>query len=319
MKHVKILKRPSATPPQTPSARVQREVTQLLESALQRERNRLEASFRQRQDMLLRAVSDVLNETLERVVATAAQRETETLMQAFLNLQESSPKATVSQEDTTAAKENFIKAFEQNVLPEFERAIATMLNSLSKNVEQAVDEKLLEPSQSVVTSLESAADDIRGAKSAVADMAASGESADLAAVQEALDAGNVKEALSLCSGKSTAVKAKAVSGILDSSVRPEDAMGGVVPSMLDLVNFAALLSMDLTDRTEARLAWLYEIITLMDDAEGADGDELESLKRRLSGTIDRLLDFQKNGSPAPGEAKHAKLLIRVLKAHLSGM
>ncbi|KAI0564207.1 hypothetical protein FGB62_29g210 [Gracilaria domingensis] len=201
-----------------------------------------------------------------------------------------------------------------------------MLGTLSKHVEQAVHDTLLSPSACVVTSLESAADKLRSAKGAVADMAHDEEAADLAAVQAALDAGNIKRALVLCGGKSIRVKAKAVSGVLDSSVRPEDAMGGPVPSMGNLVRFAAVLSMELSERTEARLAWLYEIITLMDDAEcgGADADadadaDTEGMKRRLAGTIERLSEFQTTGTPAPAEAKHAKLLLRVLKAHLNGM
>ncbi|CAN8075396.1 unnamed protein product [Agarophyton chilense] len=319
MKNVKILKRPTSTPPQTPSVRVERELTQLLESALQRERARLEASYRQRQDMLLRAVSDVLNNTLERVVTAAARREIETLMQAFLSLQESAPKPVVSEEEVALAKQHFISAFERTALPQFERSIATMLTSLSKNVEQVLDDKLLSPCASVVTSLEGTADKIRSAKSVVADMSLDEESADLAAVQAALDAGKIKEALTLCTGKSIKVKAKAVSGVLDSSVRAEDAMAGAVPPMVDLINFAAVLSMDLTDRTEARLAWLYEIISLMDDTESGNEADMESIRRKLVGTIERLSEFQKNGTPAPAEAKHAKLLIRVLKAHLNGM
>lgn len=301
------------------------EITTLLESALQRERSRLEATYRARQDALLRAVSTVLNESLERAVQTAARRETDALIQAFSKLSHApqQPDLEITSEMTAATRESFAAAFETAVLPAFEGALAEMMRGLAGVVESEVDDKLIKPANGVIGSLETAADSIRSVKSDVADLSADSDIADAAAVQKALDDGNIREALQLCVGKSVAVQAKAVSGVLDAAVGPEEAFGGIVPPMADLVKLAAVLSMDLGDRTDARLTWLYEVVTLMDDAEeehdAAEREGVESSKRRLEGTIQRLSEFQKNGAPGPAEAKHTKLLIRVLQAHLNAM
>lgn len=305
----------------------------MLESAMTRERSRLEATFRTRQDALLRAISTVLNDNLERVVTTAAKRETEALVGSFAKLvaAKSHPQdanngaASRPEPDASAVAETrtaFAAAFEKAALPAFEKAVADMLAALAASVEASIEERLVGPAGGVVTALEGAADSMRAAKGAVADISVDSEAADIAAVQTALDENDVHRALTLCIGKSVRVRSKAVSGVLDSTVGPEQAFVDDVPPKVVLVRFAALLAMDLADRTEARLSWLYEIVTLMDDAaecDPGDTDLLDLSKRLLTGTIEKLSDFQTNGTLAPAEAKHVKLLIRVLKAHLNSM
>lgn len=337
MKQVKILKRPTAPPappgPLSPSDRVSKEVSALLEASLARERNRLEALYRARQDALLRAISAVLNDSLERAVSTAAKRETDALVSSFAKLvagqtaagleSRSANARQLDEESITAMRTSFASAFEKSVLPEFERAVAAMLAGISGAVDSQVEEKLVIPSSCVVTALEAAADAMREAKSAAAtvDLKVDDDAADLVAVQEALDKGDVKAALMCCEGTSVRVQAKAVSGVLDTDVSPEKAFEGTVPQRSNLVGLAALLSMDLADRTEARLSWLYEIVTLMDDSEEYPDDPavIDAARRRLVATIQKLSDFQQNGNLAPSDAKHVKLLIRVLKAHLKAM
>lgn len=337
MKQVKILKRPTApavpTGPLTPSARVSAEVSTLLEASLTRERNRLESLYRARQDALLRAISSVLNDTLERAVSTAAKRETDALVSSFAKLVAGQTAASLEsgasnmkqldEEAVAAMKKSFADAFEKSVLPEFEKSVATMLAGISGAVDLQVEEKLVLPSGGVVTALEGAADAMRDAKGAAAnmDLKFDDEAADIAVVQAALDEGDVRTALLSCIGKSVAVQAKAISGVLDTNVGPEKAFEGGVPMRANLVTLAALLSMDLGDRTEARLSWLYEIVTLMDDSEEypPDPDTIDAARRRLVGTIQKLSDFQQNGNLASSDAKHVKLLIRVLKAHLNAM
>lgn len=319
MKQVKILKRPSSTPPpQTPLDRATGQLSQLLESALQRERTRLETIYRTRQDALLRAVSTVLNDTLERVVTTAARRETEALTNAFTNLSADAPAPAP---DPAATRDAFAHAFEQTLLPGFEAALAEMLKQLAARVETSVEVGLLTPASGVVHAVQTAADDLRSVRDHVSSLSVNNDASDAAAVQRALDEGNVKEALLLAVGKSVYVRAKAVSGVLDLSVGPEEAFGGVVPDIVDLVKFAAVLSMDLHDRTEARLTWLYEIVALMDDVgeNGPHGEEIDACRRRLEGIVERLLEFQKVGKAGPAEMKHTKLLVKVLKAHLNAL
>lgn len=338
MKQVKILKRPSApatpTGPLTPSARVSAEVASLLESSLARERTRLEALYRARQDALLRAISSVLNDTLERAVSTAAKRETDALVSSFAKLVAGQTAASLDadagnmkqldEEAVAAMRASFADAFEKSVLPEFENAVAGMLTGISGVVDSQVEEKLVMPAGGVVTALEGAADAMREAKGAAAnlDLKADEEATDIANVQAALDEGDVRTALLSCIGKSVTVQAKAISGVLDTNVGPEKAFESSVPKRATLVNLAALLAMDLGDRTEARLSWLYEVVTLMDDSEEYDPaqpDTIDGSRRRLVGTIQKLSDFQQNGNLASSDAKHVKLLIRVLKAHLNAM
>lgn len=335
MKQVKILKRPSAPPPPaTPADRVTAEITQLLDVALSNERSRLEATYRARQEALLHAMSNVLNENLERVVSTAAKRESDALVSSFAKLIASQAHPAFSPpqehnlpqpsaESIAKTRKAFVSAFDKSVLPAFEKAVATMLGNLADVVDAQVEDGLVTPAEGVVVALEGAADTMRAAKAAVADLVvdseAANEAADLAAVQEALNASDVRQALMLSVGKSVAVKAKAVSGVLDLNVGPEKAFEGEVPARGLLVGFAALLSMDLADRTEARLSWLYELVTLMDDAEEGEQEEGELTRNRLEGTVEKLSEFQKNGNLGVSDAKHVKLLIRVLQTHLKAM
>lgn len=323
MKQVKILKRPTTSPPPSkPTDRVSAEITAMLEGALSRERQRLESAYRARQDALLRAVSTVLNDSLETVVAAAVDREMKSLISNLQKPTSLTAPPTPAPDAAVIARDSFATAFERTALPAFEADVSNMLRALAANVELLVEERLLAPAAGVVHALEGAADSIRAVKTDIADMSADSDAADAALVQAALDEGNVRDAFMLCVGKSVAIRAKAVSGVLDLAVNPEDAFGSDVPPMPDLVKFAAVLSMELGDRTEARLTWLYEVVTMMDDAEEYDQaspEVIQSSRRRLEGTIERLREFQKNGAPGPTEAKHTKLLIRVLKAHLNAM
>lgn len=338
MKQVKILKRPSPPPPPaTPTERVTAEVTQLLDAALSRERARLESTYRARQDALLRAISTVLNETLERLISTAAKRESDALVASFAKLvaSEAHPAFETNHPDKppqpsaealATTRQAFVHAFEKTALPAFEKAVSGMLSNLAAVVDAQVEETLVTPASGVIAALEGAADSMRAAKVDAADLIVdsemASEAADVAAVQAALEAGDVRQALLLSVGKSVNVQTKAVNGVLDVSVGPEKAFEQGVPSKSLLAGFASLLSMDLVDRTEARLSWLYELVTLMDDAEDEavqDDEEEERTRGRLQGTIEKLAEFQKNGDLPSSDAKHVKLLIRVLKTHLNAM
>lgn len=325
MKQVKILKRPpqNAIPPTNPADRAAAEITLMLDACLNRERSRLEAIYRARHDALLRVVSDVLNQSLERLVAVAAKRESENLMDAYVKLSANNPESPVlppiENDRIKSAREAFASAFEKKALPRFEESMAELLKEVASVVESKVDENFTKLASGVANALEGATDSLRLARSDVADMTVDPDGPDVAVVQAALDNGDVAGALRLSIGKSVAVQAKAVSGVLDLDVGPEEAFREWIPPTHVLIKFAALLTTDLSDRTEARLRWLYEVVTLMDDVDTVDAGQSEALKLRtlIEGTIERLTDFQANGSPSPTEAKHAKLLNRVLKAHLT--
>lgn len=314
MKQVKILKRPS--PPPTPTTRISTEVTSLLTTALTRERVRLETTFRTRQEALLRAISTVLNDTLASAVQTAASRETDMLLASFAKLAAVAPSPPGAPDDgeTRAA---FAAAFERAALPSFEGALRGMLAAISDTVEMTVSSRVARPAEDVALALEGAADGLREAGSAARALARpTGEEADLAAVQDALGKGDAGRALQLCVGKSVRVRSVAVSGVLDSGVKPEAAFSEGVPRKGRLVRFVALLAMELGDRTEARLGWLYEVVMLMDEAEDGPEGEGDVLRGLLEGSIERLGEFQKGGGLPAKESKHVKLLIRVLTAHL---
>lgn len=332
MKQVKILKRPSASPPpKNPIDRVSSEITALLDSALSRERSRLEATYRARQDALLRAISSVLNDTLERVILTSAKRETDALVASFAKLVANHalpefdtdlPAPKPSPQMIAETRAAFISSFEKGVIPSFEAAVRSMLKGFAGVVDKQLEECLVGKVGGVASVVEGVADKMREVKNEVKEIAVSerlkNEQKDIEAVEKALEVGDVKHALMLCLGKSDAVQAKAINGALDRGETPDKAFDGDVPERALLVCFAALLSNDLGDRTEVRLSWLYELVTLMDDVE--EGGEEDGVTRgRLESTIEKLVDFHKNGNLASSDAKHVKLLIRVFKTHLNAM
>lgn len=326
MKPMKILKRPTpnAPPPSNPTEKVTVEITAMLEACLNKERARLEAMYRARNDALLRVISDVLNRSLERLVQIAAKRETDSLMDAYLKLSANtaSPEAPVlppiDSDTVKSTRDAFSSVFEKVVLPQFEQSIAAMLKEMAGAVDKQLDDRLVKPSTGVVNALEGAADCLRSARNDVAALTVDSNAADLANVQSALDAGDVSSALRHSISKSTPVLAKAINGVLDLDVGPEDAFNEWLPPAKSLVRLAAFFTLDLGDRTEARLRWLYEVVSLMDDVEAVDStqDDVAKLRSVMEETIERLTEFQVNGSPSPSEAKHAKMLNRVLKAHL---
>lgn len=328
MKPVKILKRPAAspTPPANPTERVASEVAAMMEACLNRERTRLEAMYRARQDALLRSLSGILNEGMERMIATAAKRELDSLMEAFLKLTSNNPETaiypTVDNDLASATREAFALTFEKVLLPRFEQSIADLLKSVVETVETQVDTRLVKPSTEVASTLERAADSLRSVRTDISEMRTNdSEATILTQVQAALDDGDVVGALRLSVDKSEEVRIKAVNGLLGSDVKPQDTFSKGVPPITDLVKFASLLTNDLADRTEQRLQWLYEIIMSLDDTEDplADIKESEVGKYRmlLEEMISHLNNFQTSGSPSPQETKDAKLLNRVLKTHLN--
>lgn len=330
MKLVKILKRPTqnAAPPTNPVDRVASEMNTIVGACLNRERTRLENMYRARQDALLRAISDVLNNSLERLIAVAAKRETDNLMDAFVKLSANNPEAStlppVDHDSAKAAREAFATAFSKVALPRFEESMADLLKEVANVVEKQVDERLVQPTTTVMSALAEAADSLRSVKSHVADMSIDPDATDLALVQAALDAGDATSVVKMCFGKSVVVQAKAVSGVLDLETGPEGAFRDIVPLTLDLMKFAAILSMDLSDRTAVRLRWLFEVITKMEDADEPDHRDMSNSDKAkfrdlAGGTISRLTDFQNEGSPTPSTAKDAKFLNRVLKAHLKSV
>lgn len=328
MKPVKILKRPTANTnsptPTNPADRVSAEIKSLLEAFLNRERSRLESIYRARHDALLRTVSDVLNNSLERVVASAAKREMDSMMTAFVNLASSNPENSmfpvVDEQFSHEIREAFISTFEKSLLPQFEQSIARLLKSVAETVESQIDERLVVPSTEVATSIERASDSLRSARAEISDIRATDpDGSALARVQTAIDEGDIVQALRLSMNQSAEVQGKAVNSVLNSDARPEDTFRDSVFSVPELIKFASLLMNELSDRTELRLQWLYEIITSMGD-EGSLADreevEIDEFRFLLKDMISRLHEFQTSGSPSPQETKDARLLTRVLQTHL---
>lgn len=298
----------------------------MMEACLNRERTRLEAMYRARQDALLRSLSGVLNEGLERVIATAAKRELDNLMEAFVKLTSNNPETaiypTVDDDLSNATREAFALTFEKVLLPRFEQSVADLLKSVVDTVETQVDTRLVKPSTEVASTLERAADSLRCVRTDISEMRTNDSEANiLGRVQAALEDGDVVGALRLSVDKPEDIRVKALNGLLDSDAKPEDTFREGVPPITDLVKFASLLTNDLSDRTEQRLRWLYEIVMSLDDAEDslADSKESEVAKYRMlfEEMISHLNDFQISGSRSPQETKHAKLLNRVLKTHLN--
>lgn len=327
---MKILKRPSAAVLRSsdPTEYVSTAVGTMIDECLSRERTRLEALYRARHDALLRAVSDVLNHSLERIVVTAAKRELHHLMEAFVSLTLNSPEMatfpTSNEDISKSTKEAFSSTFEKLLLPQFQKSIANMLKSVSETVESQIDVRIVEPSAKVASSLESASGSLRSAQADIREMrATSSDSGALAQVQAALDEGNIVRALCLSVGKSVEVQTKALAGLLNSDVRPEDAFLDINLPVIDLVNLAALVTNDLFDHTELRIQWLYEIVMSMDNVEETaaffENQDVGKIRGLFTDVIERLSSFQTSGSPFPQETKHAKVLKHVLRTHLNAL
>lgn len=170
-------------------------------------------------------------------------------------------------------------------------------------------------------------------------------------VTKALSEGRVRDALVAGMNKSAIVKARALNGALESKLPPDEVLGvsesatvgtktnisgdggladvdvnasNALPLSF-LTELCALLCSDLRDRTESRLAWLFEAVMSMEDCprQSFTVNKLSNV-RQLEMAIDKLREFSSLASPAnqsslpaavsTADSKHAKILVRAMKS-----
>lgn len=350
MKPMKILRRPADAAPgdliaeSSVAARVSKQVSQSVAAALERERERFEKSFAARQEALLEAVTDVLTTTLERVVHDASTREAVALADALTKLTPKPPE--VGGVDEEQIRGAFTAAFVSTLLPGMQENVREMFSELSATVETGVKEQVTDPTDAAAKEVRRLADDVSAAsdkaKAAVNVASARGDGARdpqagmtstppgptqeevdqaaQAAIRCALDEGRVQDALRMCVGKSAIVRATAINGALDSGADPAELFKEMKAHRNEAVHLIALLATDLTDRTQARLSWLYELVTGIDDEESPGQEEFsEATVKLLRGVIDSLKNFAAAAALPPTQAKDIKLLVHVLNAQALNM
>lgn len=186
----------------------------------------------------------------------------------------------------------------------------------------------------------------------------------LEAVSKALSEGRIRDAMMEATGMSALVRARAVNGALDSGVAPEEVLGSGEVGEVDtggrrdesekdgalpfhaLTELCAVLSSDLYDRTEARLAWLFEAVMCLEEAPRGEDDISEAKGeanggvlgkndvmlnvRLLETAVEKLREFassskqggnadekdeqEKRPKVTAADSKHAKVLVRALKS-----
>jgi hypothetical protein len=352
---VTLLKRATPAPLSAPVATAGEAVRAALAGALARERSRGEALAAARTDALLRALRDLLSGSLHVALEKAVAAEADALIAAVLKVEGPSVKAcgekVVPAEGADGEVTNgindmrkaFAAAFEEALLDSMEGSVRGMLTGVSNAVDCAAETKVAKPAaDAAVLALRRAADDVRAAASGIAAMSADlpahggadddddiveaksvdKDEAALAEVSRALAEGRIKDALVNSVGHSAVVRGKAVSGALDSGIAPEEVLGGDEDGLVTLrmlSGLCGLLASDLADRTDARLAWLYEAVMGIEDAPSDDVD-VDSCIRLLESAAENLGSVQRGVDGASAaEARQAKMLVRALKSTIAGL
>ncbi len=338
MKPLKILRRPADAAPgvrlaeSSVASRVSAQISASVEGALARERERLERSFAARQQALLDAVTTMLTSVLERVVSSTAEREAIALTEAVANLIPAPPEPKPAPEPEVRARLRrrlwplrFPKCKSRcgnssSILPVPSTSVSRRISGAPMQTAAVEVARCAQAVAAAQFKVKDAVDAV--ALSAVNERKAqkTPEESALAAVQKALDEGRVRDALKLCVGQSALVRAKAINGALESDMDPAELFRDSKMNRHDVVGLIALLAVDLNDRTESRLSWLFELVSTMDEIEADEKDEFtEATKKHLKDVIDNLKKFAANAGLPPAKAKHIKLLVHVLNAHLSTM
>jgi hypothetical protein len=205
-KPVTLLKRGAPIPPApqvtavayTPAPpvlaeRVADAVRTAVDGALTRERARLDAAYRAREEALLRVVADIIQNSLRDVVAKAAAREADALATAVRNIASRSAiskkseqsaggkqggrksKQATAEEKAAACRAAFKAAFEKELLGSIEESMQRMMKNLSKAVDSELDTALAVPIAQSSTKIRTAADSVREQASELALIASSSE------------------------------------------------------------------------------------------------------------------------------------------------
>jgi hypothetical protein len=335
-----------------------------LSGALARERARADSLTAARTDALLAVVRDVLSDALRDAINSAATAEAAALALTVRNIKAPEHAACAGEGKTQAGvavgkadskadsadavagmRRAFGAAFEEALLDSMEASVRGMLACVSGAVDTAAEEAVAKPAANAAAQvLRRAADDVRAAAGGIsvlgAEIPAAGGSEDedeivqavsvdkeeaaLAEVARALAEGRVKDALVQSVGHSAVVRAKAVSGALDSGVAPDEVLSGEADGLVTLrmlSGLCGLLAGDLADRTDARLAWLYEAVMGMENAPREGGSEqVAACTRLLTGAAEKLGQVQRGVDGATGaEARQAKMLVRALRSTIAGL
>lgn len=334
-------------------------IRQAVEGALDRERVRVHALYMSRQEALLKALAALLCDGLAPHIAAAAAREAAALADAVRRLPAAQASAGEAAKaiaeaaekgpdpaEVEAVRQAFKGAFEQELLGVLEKGVAGMLAGVAGVVDGELEAKVAKPvGDRAIGAMRVAADAVAADKAefeSVMKAAKEGgvgaealematpvnpEDAVMSEVVRALSEGRVREALEMGLRGSYAVRAKALSGALDSGVAPEEVLGlgageSSVTTKEAYAAVIAVLASDMSDRTGIRLAWLMEATMNLDDAPHRDGDPgtgLESSLRHLEAAVGKLKDMSLEGDVTPADIKQAKMLVRCLKVTVKSL
>lgn len=301
--------------------RVAHVVSVAFESALNVEKERLEKMYKAREEVLVRTLSNVLLETLPNCIDAAASREAARLSQIFLDLPQHQQRPAPSHMEL---KNTFSKVFAKVALPEMQSATRNLLNQLSSKVDNAVDEKVSQPTLEAANVAAQAAQTVASAQYKIKDIISAAPVAFVdpcAEVRPLIEAGKFSEAIQ-CATRTDG--AKPLELVIESAMDVEGIDVGklIKNSSLGSKEMAMLISVlanNLQDRTKVRLEWLFEILSEIDDDIGT-GKDKEAVHKMFHIAIDNLKKFaaKSDGIP-PVMAKNIKLVVHVLNALLSTM
>lgn len=314
------------------SDRVGETIRTALEGALDRERVRVHSLYMARQEALLKALAALLRDRLAPHIAAAAATEAAALADAVRKL----PAATLADDVLLPAEADvcdaFHKAFEAHMLGAMEKSVNAMLECVASVVDGEVEARIAAPlGDTVVTTLRQAADSVRADRDEFAVVAEKAREAGegllivapvdpedglVSEVARALDEGRVRDALEAGMRGGAGVRAKALSGALDSGVVPEEVLGEWAVGKAEFATVIAVLASDMSDRTGVRLAWLMEATMNLEDAPQSEGD---SVQRCLETAIVKLKDMALEGDVTPADIKQAKMLIRCFKIFVKSL
>ncbi len=331
VKPLKILKRPTdsttSTPkpaapltPKTPAERATAEIANAVEAALIRERERLEKQYLSRERAIVRALGSLLSETLPAVVDAAAAKEAATLAEAFAKLPRYQNRPPVNPANVRAA---FAGAFATNVLPAMQDCTRELLSGLATRIELEVEEKVAKPARESASGVATVAQKVAAAQYAVKDALAGRNEVDpKEEVCKLVGEERWVEAIAL----GVQVGGEAVTIAVDAAILyVGDIAKTLADAKLDALGMVTVMQVavgKLEEETKARLDWVYEVLSTMDEDLGkvVKEEEKNRCREALEFTIEKLKNFaSKKDVVSAAMAKHIKFMVHILNAHVSTM
>ena len=306
----------TTAPKRTTSERISYEIGIAVESALKRERERIEKQYLVREQAIVRGLATLISETLPEALRTAAFEQADKLAETLNEITQNKKRPEINAASVRSA---FAGSFATEVLPKMQESTRELLRELAIKIDNEVEKKVITPAKESSNVIAEAAQKIAASQYKMKDII--GNNKNYENIRRLLKEESWSEAI----GESLNIGMDAMRISLESVVEARVEVGPLVKELqldgVQMVGIMQIIAEKLEDNTKIRLDWVYEILSGLDEDSGAviSDEQRVACREALLFVIQQLRKFVTNKDVESGTAKHIKFLVHIMKAHVSTM